>query len=218
MKKLLLSCFATVFLLLTTACSPSFNHADYVKGILQNKYYGDSTLYLKNTDTSEENAQTEYEQGIKKQIDNFFSNILLCETKNIDEDVYQSALTLYKELFKNVKFEVGEATEIDENKYTVTITLEPLLTISNAADDISKMFLEELNNWDDKNDTDMKQLDNSTAKHAIELIQSHVDDISYGPAEKLDIIVSKDSDGKWSIAEEDLAEVDSIVISYYGLA
>jgi len=112
--------FAGVLLLGTlTACS-QFDASSYVKAILDNSYYNDSTGIVEQGVGTAEEAAAIYEQGIDAQIDAMLGEVVM------SSELASEYREFYKDLFSKVKYTVGEAVEADDETFEVTITYEKM--------------------------------------------------------------------------------------------
>jgi len=117
----------TGILLLTSmaACS-KFDANAYVKAILDNAYYNDATGILELGISTEEDATAVYNKGVESLVDVTLSNVTVSEALEAEYRQF------YKDLYANVKYTVGEVTEIDENTYEVSVTCEKLFVFGKA--------------------------------------------------------------------------------------
>ena len=115
-----------ILLLTSMAACSKFDANAYVKAILDNAYYNDATGILELGISTEEDAAAVYNKGVESLVDVTLSNVTVSEA--LEEEYNQ----FYKDLYANVKYTVGEVTEIDENTYEVSVTCEKLLVFGNA--------------------------------------------------------------------------------------
>lgn len=125
MKKISALCAGVVLLVTLTACS-KFDASGYVKAILDNSYYNDSTAIVElNIGTAEEAAAI-YEQGIEAQV----------ATVNIVTEISDTLTAEYRQFFKDlyasVKYTVGEAVEVDKETLEVNVTYEKMYVFTDA--------------------------------------------------------------------------------------
>lgn len=129
MKKLMrkITVLLTGILLLTSlaACS-KFDASAYVKAVLDNAYFNNATGILELGLSTEEEAATVYNKGVESLVGVTLSNVVVSEALEAEY------LQFYKDLYAGAKYTVGEATEIDENTYEVSVVCEKLLVFGNA--------------------------------------------------------------------------------------
>ena len=129
MKKMMrkVTVFLTGILLVTSlaACS-KFDSSAYVKAVLDNAYFNDATGVLELGLSTEEEAAAVYKKGVESLVGVTLSNVAVSEA--LAAEYHQ----FYSDLYAAAKYTVGEATEIDENTYEVSVVCEKLLVFGNA--------------------------------------------------------------------------------------
>ena len=112
--------FVGVLLISTLAGCVKFDASAYVKAILDNSYYNDSTGIVEQKIATAEEASAIYEQGIDAQMD------AMLATVSISDELYAQYREFYQELYASVKYTVGEAVEVDDETFEVTIAYEKM--------------------------------------------------------------------------------------------
>jgi len=129
MKKMMrkITVFLTGILLLTSlvACS-KFDSSAYVKAVLDNAYFNDATGILELGLSTEEEAVAVYNDGVESLVGVTLSNV------SVSDELEAEYRQFYADLYAGAKYTVGEATEIDENTYEVSVECEKLLVFGNA--------------------------------------------------------------------------------------
>lgn len=122
-----LAMFFVTFLLVGTlgACS-KFDASGYMKAVLDNIYFNDSTAIVELGYGTAEEAAVVYDKGIDSLMDITLSAV------NISEELKAEYREFYKELYANAKYTVGEAVEVDETTFEVTVTCEKLNVFADA--------------------------------------------------------------------------------------
>ena len=91
----------------------------YVKSVLDASYKGEFDQYLKITDSTKEEAETMYEDGMNTVVESF-----KIEGYDIPEELVDKYYELSVELYKSAKYEVGEAKKYDDG-YIVEVSVSP---------------------------------------------------------------------------------------------
>ena len=112
--------FAGVLVLSTLAACEKFDASSYVKAILDNSYYNDSTGIVDQGMGTVEEAAEIYNQGINSQIDVMFDKVA------ISDELAEEYRQFFEDLFSNVKYTVGEAVEVDDKTFEVNVTYEKM--------------------------------------------------------------------------------------------
>ena len=123
MKKMInkiVALFVGLSLLGTLAACEKFDASSYVKAILDNSYYNDATGIVEQGMGTAEEAAELYNQGINSQIEVMFDKVF------ISEELTEEYRQFFEDLFSNVKYTVGEAVEVDDKTFEVTVTYEKM--------------------------------------------------------------------------------------------
>ncbi|MBR2402376.1 MAG: hypothetical protein IKB01_06390 [Lachnospiraceae bacterium] len=127
MKKIVSFVVLSILMLCSlTACAEKFDASGYVKAVLDNGYYNDSTGILEMGLSTAEDAEAVYNKGVESLVDITLSAI------TVSEDLEEEYRQFYKDLFAGAKYTVGEAVEVDENTFEVPVTCEKLNVYANA--------------------------------------------------------------------------------------
>ena len=140
MKKLKMAAVMLVAVLalgLLGGCGVSFDASAYIKALLDNSYKDDSTEFVAQKVGTAEEASSLYQQGIESEL-----TALLAGNTVSDElqDEYRQVL---KDIFKAVKYTVGDAEKQDDGSYVVTVNYEQM-QIFGAAMDAYMVKVEEM--------------------------------------------------------------------------
>ena len=95
-----------------------------VQGNLDELYLGQyNEDFLQLVDITEAEAEQNYLDGLDVEAQ-FFAQYFLIE--NLTDDIKAEIVDLYKEIYSHSRYEVGEATEVDEDTYGVPVTIYPI--------------------------------------------------------------------------------------------
>ena len=122
-------------------CGISFDASAYIKALLDNSYKNDSAEFVAQKVGSAEEASTLYEQGIESEL-----TALLAGNTVSDElkDEYRQVL---KDIFKAVKYTVGDAEKQDDGSYIVTVNYEQMQIFGAAMDSYMTKVEDMTNEW-----------------------------------------------------------------------
>ncbi len=116
MKKVSMFLVAICLLGTLAGCS-KFDASAYVKAILDNSYKNDSTAFVEQGIGTAEEAAALYKEGIDAEMN-------AMSTVSLSEELQAEYRKFYEDMFANVKYTVGEATEVDDSTIEVPITYE----------------------------------------------------------------------------------------------
>lgn len=174
----------------------------YTQATLDAVYCGELDEYVRIVDTTKEEAQKMYEEGIQLTLE----KIGLDEMGASDEIKEQ-----YKEvvvaLAKAAKYEVGEAVENEQDGFDVEVTVQPFQGFGDLEDELTNALMKELKNMDDiPSDEEINTL---TYSLMADLMKETLEAPEYGEATTVTVHVNPDEDGVYHIPEEDMEMIDS---------
>ena len=119
MKKIV--CYLLFAIILLTGCGKKdLKAAEYVRADLELIFQGETQEAKEFLDTSSSDLKKVYENGIQS----FVENYLIIDTDEESGNI--SAYSYYvEEIFRTMKYQVGEAVEKDKDTYEVTVTYQP---------------------------------------------------------------------------------------------
>lgn len=118
-KKIFLPLLA-VLTVLTAGCGRQFDAGNYVKALLDNSYKNDSTAFVEQKVGTKEQAEELYEEGIQNEINSLLTNAV------ISDGLREEYSSVVKDIFKSVKYTVGESTKGDNGSYEVAVTYQKM--------------------------------------------------------------------------------------------
>ena len=122
--------FILVACLITGCAFFGFDASAYVKACLDSNIHGEFDEYAKITNSSVEDVEKLY--------NDFLDNDLsFLNEYNVDDARRQEFRELFIKLYKNFKYDVGEATKTDDT-YTVPVTYQKLIVFDEMAANMEK--------------------------------------------------------------------------------
>ena len=109
-----------LLLLGTLAACEKFDASSYVKAVLDNSYYNDATGIVEQGRMTAEEAAELYNQGIDSQMDAIFAKVI------VSDELAGEYRQFFEDLYSNAKYTVGEAVEVDDKTFEVTVTYEKM--------------------------------------------------------------------------------------------
>jgi len=202
---LLILCF-TVCLSLT-GCMPSFDASGYIKACLDANTKGEFEAYAEITGSSVEEVQALYEQAIDAEMS-------YIDSYNVSEEKKTAFRDLFIEIYKSLKYEVGEATLNDDKSYTVPVTTYKLMVF----DGIMAEAEEHLVNYaqaevDAGNTPSIEQLEAEAIDYMYQAMKDNLSALEYAEPVTTDIIVSPSKDGATIIYSADSSKLQALIES-----
>lgn len=119
MKKIV--CYLLFSIILLTGCGKKdLKAAEYVRADLELIFQGETQEAKEFLDASSSDLKKVYENGIQS----FVENYLIIDTDEESGNI--SAYSYYvEEIFRTMKYQVGEAVEKDKDTYEVTVSYQP---------------------------------------------------------------------------------------------
>lgn len=120
MRKVVVLLAAVMAAAVLGGCGNSFDASGYVKALLDNSYKNDSTEFVEQKVGTKEQAEELYEQGIDTEMNSITAQAQFSDELSAE---YREVL---KDIFKNVKYTVGEATKGENNSYEVEVKYQKM--------------------------------------------------------------------------------------------
>lgn len=198
--------------------SGGFDASGYVQGILDSTYKGIYDKYMETTDATQEEAQAGYESGLEVEA-NYLAQYLgfgdYFASEEMDAALKQEMVDYYRELYSHSRYEVGEAIKTDSG-YNVEVSIEPLNIMNDAMDDLNAYLTEfgtrtDNGEFDDLSDADYYK---TYGEGAMEILNSHLDSVTYGEKTTIVVLVYEDTDGLYTISDNDFNNLDANMVLY----
>lgn len=157
---------------------------------------------LEQFDQSEEELKKIYEDGMKESIDMFFEDneLDVFDTEEARDKLY----TAFEKLYSNVKFEVSEDYTEEDGAYLVDVTVYPMEVWDEAY-----AYVEDKASNGEYTYTSEEQLAKEIYNDLFDYIIEHADKPVYTDPVTVKAKIAKDEDGKYSITDESLQEIDN---------
>ena len=187
-----------------------------VQGNMDELYLGKyDEAYLELVDSTAEESEQNYLGGLEYEAEYFAQYF---NVENLTDEIKAEIVELYKEIYSHSKYEVGEASKVDETTYGVKVTIYPLDVMQKVLEE-SDAAIEELNAQFTEEqlatEEGYAEYDAAWARMFISLCREKLSDVGYLEPEEIVVQVVQDpADGLWTISENDFQRVDSYIIAY----
>ncbi len=201
-------CIIALFL---SGCDSFFNASAYVQASLDALYKGDFTHYKKTVNLPDDQIQKDYEDGYKAQSDVFAQHF---GVKTLTDTVRPQVEELYKTLFANVSYEVGESTD-DKDGFNVTVKIKPITLFKDDAGKIDQ-YVQQFNAQNLSGayvNMSTEEFENTYVTGILNILNADLNSLHYGDEQTLTLNVYKE-DKAYYIDENDLNTLQKAVIPY----
>lgn len=180
---------------------------EYVKACLDSTYKGDLDKYRELTNSSQAEAEEMYE-GV---IDNSMEAAQLTDG-TISKELMEKYRQLFKDIYKEVNYTVGEAKEDGDDGFIVNVEVRPTLLFQDLQEKLQQEIQDEVSSG-------QLQLTQDEVK---EYVYGKLYDIAaremnngmeYGDPQSVTIHVTKNSDGDYAIQDSDIQSLESAMIA-----
>lgn len=201
-KKIAGVVLAAVTALSITACG-GFSAEDasaYVKSALDAEYKADFDEYIKQTDSTQEEAEAMYQEGLDTITAGFGLDSL-----GISDELAEQYRDVAADLLALAKYEVKDAAE-EGDGYAVEVSYEPYVGMQNLDQDLNAALEEITVSISDIQSEE--ELNEMVYQKVLEILQQKVAEPEYGEEETYTIHVTKGSDNVYTITQDDLVGLD----------
>lgn len=184
-----------------------------VQGNLDEIYLGKfDPAFLELVDVTEAEAEENYEQGLGVEADYFMQYF---QIEYPTDELRQEVVELYKDIYSHARYEVGEATKVDDTTYGVPVSVYPM-DIMQKVSEQSEAAINELHQTytQDVINADYEAYDHAWAEMIIGLCRDNLDSVGYLDPEDMVVQVTQNDSGVWTIYESDFSRVDAAIIYY----
>lgn len=206
---LFVMCLAVSFVL--TGCMPKFDASGYIKSCLDANTKGEFEAYAEITGATVEEVEALYNQSID-------AEMAYIEAYNVSEEKKAEFRQLFIDMYKNFKYEVGEATRNDDDSYTVPVTTYKLMIF----DGILTEGETHLNDFaqaevDAGRTPTQEQLEEEAMNFMYDAMKANLDALTYAEPVTTDIIVSPTKSGSQVIYSADANALQDLIESLIDL-
>ncbi len=208
MKKVALLLTAVLAAAVLGGCGGSFDASAYVKALMDNSYKGDSAEFVEQKVGTKEQAEQLYEEGIDTEMSAITQGV------QPSDELQSEFKDVLKDVFKNVKYTVGEATKKDDSyevevKYQKMNVFAPAMESFNAASEayVTEMTEKAANGEDTPSEEEINEQVYVMLKDAI---KEAMGSVTYGDEEST-IVHIELKDKTWTPNEDDLYNLELLL-------
>ena len=192
-----------------------FDAGEYVQAVLDVSYKNKTDKYVEITGVPEEEAAQIFEDNLNATMKGF-------ETSSMPEELLPQYRELFSELAKRVSYTVGQPVKKEAGVYEVTVKVKPVTLFP----DTYGTFQEKAQEYADQvtnsvmNGAEMpgeEEMQNQIYQIYYDVLKSHVDSgMLYGEAEDVVLRVKKEGSREFTIDQDDMDKLDSMLIEDVG--
>lgn len=104
----------------------NFDASGYIKALLDNSYKNDSAAFVEQKVGTAEQAQELYDLGIETELNSLISGVTL------SDELKDEFTAVLQDVYKSVKYTVGEAEKQDDDSYVVEIKYQKMKVFAPA--------------------------------------------------------------------------------------
>jgi len=210
--KYYLSCLF-LFVILLTGCGRSFDSQGYLTSIMDVLYKGDYTAYMDFTGASRTDVSLSRDQWLSESTDAFLTAFGSGQPSEETTDRISSLLT---QIYANASYEASAGASSDDGTLSVQLTIRPLTILTDNYDAIQTY----VRSFNEKNAafayaslTEEAYYD-TYLDGILTILESHLADMNFGEDTTLDINLTKNDDGLYTISEDTLTEIQNTVLPW----
>lgn len=214
-KKVTVFLLAVLTIISLTGCSLMGNskktYAAYVQSLLDVNYKAEFTEYIKITNSTQEEAQAVYDDGLTYLADALMAAYGINDVEG--SDIKSQFVELSKEIYSHASYEIGEVTKTD-GVYQVTVNIYPIDILTITYDDVVT-YIEDMNQRvsnGDYNDYELDTYEIEYAQGIINILNDAVPNIGNGEAVSVTVTIL-DNDEYYYISDADFLALDKAILA-----
>ncbi len=229
MKKLITTLTAGLLALTLTACGgglTTFDATAYIQGLMDETYLGKfSEEYMKSVNIDLEEAEKTYRNSLEVEFQ-YLANAFELDQEYLSEEVYEDALDLLADIYQNARYEVKPATKTEKG-FAVEVVVQPYDIVAviyeEYMEDYGKTFNEKYTDYtaekiqamsDTQYEDFLTEYENDWASGILQLFRDHAAEGGYLDAESIIIQLAPDTDGLYTISDNDFSNLDALILAY----
>ena len=192
-----------------------FDAEDYVEAVLDTSYKNETDLYVEITGVPEEEAEKIFDENLDITMEGF-------EQSEMPEDMLPMYRELFGEIARNVSYTTGEPKRQEDGTYIVPVTVKSITLFTDTYGTFQTRAQEYAREVTDSVTAGGQMPTEEEMQSRIyqiyyDVLKERVDSgMLYGAARDLGVRVSKDGLRSFSINEEDMEKLDSLLIESVG--
>ncbi len=188
-----------------TGCTPSFDASAYIQSCLDANTKGEFEAYAEITNSSIEEVEALYNSAID-------TEMAYIDAYNVSDEKKEEFRQLFIKMYKNFKYEVGEATRNEDDSYTVPVTTYKLMIFEGIMDEGEDYLMSYAQAEVDAGRTPtQEQLETEALNYMYDKMSANLDKLEYSEPQTFNIVVSPSKNGSTTIYSADTSELQELV-------
>ncbi len=188
----------------------TLNATGYVEGLLDETYKGTwEETYLALVDLTEEEAAASYQAGLEAEYQRFAGYFQL-DVSAVSDQTREEFVEYLGQVYAQARYSVEYATRSDSGAWLVEVTVQPILTLAELADQVPALRAE----FDALEDVPAEEREETWARMVLEACQSA--EMTFGEGVTIAVRLAADEEGYYSIGTRDFYDLDALVLMYEG--
>lgn len=188
-----------------------FDAGDYVQAVLDTSYKNETDLYVEITGVSREEAEKIFDENLDVTMKGF-------ENSDMPEEMLPQYRELFGEIARKVSYTIREPVRQEDGIYTVPVTVKSITlfsdtygTFQNRAQEYAEEVTDSVTNGAQM--PTEEEMQNRIYQIYYDVLDERVDSgMLYGAARDVEIRVTKEGPRRFSVNEEDMDRLDSLLI------
>lgn len=189
----------------------------YVDGLMKENYMGEADeAYLELVGTHEEDVEALYENALAQDAEYFF---YMHDIDHPTDELREEVQEMYREIYKYTKYEIVSAAKQEDGSFSVKLNVFPIdiaQTVSEMKNSATEEFYEKYPQSDINamGDEEYEELEEEWTQLIMELYRNAMKEIGNMTEKSISILVEQNSEGLYTINNDDFARLDELIIDY----
>lgn len=188
-----------------------FDASDYVRAVLDASYRNETDLYVEITGSPEEEAARIFDENLDLTMEGF-------RRSDMPEEMLPRYRALFEEIAKKVSYTAGEPNRQEDGTYIVPVTVKSITLFTDTYEAFQSRAQEYAEEVTDRVTAGAQmpteeEMQKQVYEIYYEVLKERVDSgMLYGAARDIGVRVTKEGVRNFSINEEDMEKLDSLLI------
>lgn len=189
----------------------------YVDGLIKENYLGEADeKYMDLVGITKSSVETLYDNALHLDVEYF---LYMYDIDYPTDELKEEIEKLYKEIYQHIKYHVVSAAEQEDGTFAVKVSVSPIdiaQTVNERMNKAVEEFYEkypreEVNAMGDE---EYEKMDNEWAEMILNLYQESLGEIGNMSEETITLQVEPNSEGLYTVKNEDFARLDALIVDY----
>lgn len=234
MKRSLMALTLAAALCLGAGCSTSqaqinqHNATLYVQGVLDETYTGSASEgYYVLVEHTAQDAQAAFDKNLEAELTQRVAVRFELEEEYLSRSLKKDYLALLDDLYRHAGYSVKAATPLGDGRYCVEVSVTPVTFFAAAYSDGYKTLKEDFEKDHPRPDEETlgklspadrrkaeERYESLWAQEVYDYLYPRLDAVTTGGAVTKLVLVSPDSQGRYTLSATDLQDVDDLILQY----